>query len=155
MGSVKFLSRKDAKPIIAQVNDQWGADISSFLDRFFFLRRKDDINVISRDVASFDFSALRVNRVGLYFCEEYRGIRLSIEGSQLVGPLATKNVLEIDDSQLQLWLKGEDVFLEADVEGMVLVKHGQDFVGCGKYSEGKLFNFVPKTRRLPASAFEP
>ncbi|RMF06600.1 hypothetical protein D6764_01915, partial [Candidatus Woesearchaeota archaeon] len=32
--------------------------------------------------------------------------------------------------------------------GFQIVRSGGDFLGCGKASQGRLFNYVPKARRL-------
>ena len=77
---------------------------------------------------------------------------MSIEGSQLVGPHAKKNVVELDDAETMKWFKGEDLQKECkDCEGFVLMKHDRDFIGTGKYANGKILNFVGKTRRISVS----
>jgi NOL1/NOP2/fmu family ribosome biogenesis protein len=70
----------------------------------------------------------------------------------LIGPDAKKNVLELDSRQAEQWLLGQEPEL-ADKQligaaGYVIVKHGKDYMGCGKIAGEKLMNFVPKTRRI-------
>ncbi|MBI4140217.1 hypothetical protein HY485_00100, partial [Candidatus Woesearchaeota archaeon] len=100
-------------------------------------------------VDQIDFSKLRINSIGLYFAEfRNNELRLSIEGSQIIGPKATKNVVELNNDELKQWLRGEDLEKECDENGFVIIKHGNDYLGCGKIKEGKVLNFVPKARRL-------
>ena len=92
---------------------------------------------------------MRINSIGMYFCEiDKLGIRLSIEGSQIVGPLASKNIAEISEEQAKQWLKGEDLEVEGNYSGFVIIKHNDDFLGAGKYKDGRILNYVSKSRRI-------
>jgi len=91
---------------------------------------------------------LRINSLGLYFGKiEKDGLRLSIEGSQLIGNKSKKNVIKLDDNQVKEWMAGEVLEIK-DYKGFVIIKHKNDFLGCGKAKEDRILNFVPKTRRL-------
>ncbi|WP_297512716.1 hypothetical protein [Thermococcus sp.] len=87
-------------------------------------------------------------RRGVYFGRiESDGIRLTIEGAFLVGPKATKNVVELDDERARRYLAGESV--EVDVpDGWVLLKWRSYYLGSAKAKNGRLLNYVPKERRL-------
>ncbi len=142
----KFLASKELKPIKQLLDQQWGF---TEVEHAFFKTQKDKLYIISRDIAKLDLSLYRIIQVGMYFGELKKGLlRLSIEGSQLVGPKAKKNVVELDEEEMRAWLRGEDLDKEIDAEGFVIVKHNKDFFGSGKYKEGKILNFVPKSRRL-------
>lgn len=146
--SLKALSSKDKKQLLAQIKSQWGADFKP--DFAFFRNEKDKIYAVHKDIAKIDLSGARINSVGMYFAEEKKGeLRLSIEGSQLIGPLAKKNVAELNDEERIAWLRGEDIDKEGDWQGFVLVKHKDDYMGSGKCTADKrILNFVPKARRL-------
>lgn len=147
MQNLKILNSKEAKRILKQLNMQFG--YSEKPDFVFLQSNKDKIYVINRDIERIDLDKLRINAMGLYFATIMNeGIRLSIEGSQIVGPKAKKNILEIRDLAFEIWLKGLDFIVATDLKGFVLVKHGDDFVGCGKVKEKTLLNYVPKGRRL-------
>jgi NOL1/NOP2/fmu family ribosome biogenesis protein len=88
--------------------------------------------------------------VGNYFGRiDKRGeLRLSIEGSMKTGPLAIRNVVELNDKELGEWIRGINLDKRTGMKGYVMLKHGKDFVGCGKaYSQG-ILNHVPKERRI-------
>ncbi len=89
------------------------------------------------------------DRQGVYFARiESDGIRLTIEGSFLVGPKATKNVVELDDERARRYLAGESVEIDGSLYGWVIVRWRDYFLGSAKAKEGKLINYVPKERRL-------
>ena len=73
-------------------------------------------------------------------------IRLSIEGSQLVGPYADRNVVEITDARK--WLRGEEILTDYQSSMYIIVKCGEDFMGSGKIVNGRLKNYISKTRRI-------
>src|SRR3989338_1467888 len=146
MPELKILNNKEIKEIYRLVEKQWGAKIK--LDYGFLKNNKNRIFVVNKDISKIDISKLRLNSVGMYFCEiDSKGIRLSIEGSQIVGPKATKNIIELDEEETRKWFKGED--LEKNCEncsGFVILKNKKDFLGNGKYTNGKILNYVGKTR---------
>lgn len=147
-----FLSSKELKPIFALMKDQW--DFDKKLAHAFFLTGKDRLYIIGRAVDALDLKKLRINSLGLYFGELRNGeLRLSIEGSQIVGPHATKNIVELSQEEKKQWLQGIDLDKPCDNQGFVLIKAGDDFIGCGKCKEGRILNFVPKARRLFTADF--
>ena len=148
MNNLKILNAKEVKEINALLAEQWGcmADTS-----YAFLRNsKNRIFLVNREIAEIDLSRLRINSIGMYFCElDEKGIRLSIEGSQLLGPNATKNIVELDEQETAKWFKGEDIKKECNgCSGFLLVRNKNDFLGAGKYSKGTILNYVGKTRRI-------
>ena len=147
----KVLNSKEVKAVAELVQQQWGCDLADVSSNCGFLEGSDgDIFMISRDIEKLDLENLRVDSLGLYFGQLRNDeLRLSIEGSQMVGKFATTNVVEINSEELRQWLTGND--LEKDYErctGYVIIKHNSDFLGCGKCKEGKILNFVPKARRV-------
>lgn len=148
MPELKILNSREIKEIYKLVEKQWGAKIK--LDYGFLKNNKNRIFIINRDISKIDISKLRLNSVGMYFCEDDRaGIRLSIEGSQIIGPKATKNVVKLDEDETRRWFKGEDLEKECrNCSGFVILKSKNDFLGSGKYSNGRILNYVGKTRRV-------
>jgi NOL1/NOP2/fmu family ribosome biogenesis protein len=150
MHNSKFLNKKQVKEILDLIKKQWDCELE--LDYTFMLSDKDKVYIVNRDIDRIDLSKLRINSLGMYLGEiKHNEIRLTIEGAQLVGPHAKKNVVELDDKEARLWLKGYDIEKEASVQGFVIMKHNNDFLGSGRCKEGKISNFVPKTRRIMAT----
>ena len=147
----KVLNSKDVRAVAELVEHQWGCSLAELGEGSGFLEGSDgDIFIISRDVERLDLENVRIDSLGLYFGQlRNNELRLSIEGSQLMGSIATKNVVEIDDGQLRAWLGGNDLEISpGGSSGYVIIKHNRDFLGCGKCKGGKILNFVPKARRV-------
>ena len=147
MPELKILNSKEIKEIFKLIEAQWGAKLK--LDYAFLKNSKNRIFIINKDISKIDLEKLRINSIGMYFCEiDKIGIRLSIEGSQIIGPKASKNIAEINEEQTKQWFKGEDLDINENYSGFVIVKHNNDFLGTGKYRDGKVLNYVGKSRRV-------
>lgn len=151
MFAYAILNAKEKKAINEMFANQWG--FVKKLDYVYILSRKNKLYFITRDLERLDTKNLRVNSLGVYIGEVLydKELRLSVEGSQIIGAHATKNVVEITKDQMRSWLKGNDLDASLDSNAFVIIKHGDDFLGCGKAKDGRVLNFVPKTRRILAA----
>ena len=147
MPQLKILNSKGIKEIFKLIENQWGAKLK--LDYAFLRNPKNRIFIIEKDIEKIESNKLRINSIGMYFCEiDKSGIRLSIEGSQIIGPEATKNIVEINEEQTKKWLNGQDLEIKGNYSGFIIIKHNNDFLGTGKYKDGKILNYVSKSRRV-------
>lgn len=155
------MKRKEASSLLDQVGEEYGCDAKSLLidDYVFLISDKNKVYIVNEKLKDINMDSLRINSYGLYFCEVNREkIRLSIEGSQIIGPIATKNVTKFDDITAKKWIMGEDIEEWAEeTSGFIIIKHEvkvadsktmTDYLGCGKYKEGRILNFIPKQRRI-------
>lgn len=154
---MKILSSSGKKKILEKLEEQYG--ISSLPHLLIQFGRekvraysgslsKEELNVLDKN--------LRVESCGLYLLHNYGDeIRLSLDGIHILKEQISKNIIELDNSQEELWFHGKDIELEKDkaketTEGFKILKHKDDFIGCGKLtSESKIIkNFMPKERRI-------
>lgn len=144
---LKILNSKEIKVIVNELREHFSSD---FVPDYVFLENnKEKIYILSRDYGNIDESKLRVNNLGLYFCtREKDGFRLSIEGCQLTNP--KKNFYNATKEEAAQWISGESIKAQKadELSGYVIVKYGEDFIGCGKYRDGEILNAVPKDRRI-------
>ena len=147
---IKFLNEREKKEFIQKLNEQFGIEeVEGQLCKFgkerivLFSGDADEKQIITMDALA------RIEGVGLYIAKEQPdGVRLSIEGSQLIGNQATKNVFEMNKEQADQWMLGQEIPVQIKEKGFVIMKFNDDFLGTGKASEGRITNFVPKARRL-------
>lgn len=159
MQKLRILNTRERKGILELLKQQYKADFRKKASELVvLLSSKNKIYLLSRDFGMVDDKKLRIDSAGLYFGEIMKNeeLRLSIEGSQLIGPIAKKNVVVLDDEETRLWLKGNDIEKELKAKGFVILKNRNretgkyDFLGSGKYreEEKKILNYVPKARRV-------
>ena len=107
---------------------------------------------INKDIAKISLDKIRINSIGLYIAElKNNEVRLSIEGSQIIGPKAKKNVIELEEKNEREWLKGRDIELKTKEKGFVILKNKDNYLGSGKVKQNNILNFIPKIRRLNVS----
>ena len=149
MNNLKELSRKEKKILLKKIEGQYG--ISSLKINYIFLKNNENkIFVINKNLKNVNLENIRINSIGLYFCRLENELRLTIEGSQIIGPFAKKNVIDISEDQSSEWLAGNDLenIKEHYDESFVIIRNKKDFIGTGKYKDGKILNYVPKERRI-------
>ena len=150
MTKQRYLNSKERKRIHELLKKQYGFEDT--LDYFFLINDKNRLYIMNKEITDINIDTLKTNTIGLYFGEQQENqIRLSIEGSQLVGPKATKNILEIQDSHA--WMKGEEIDITetTNIENpklYIIIKSGSDFLGSGKIRDKRVLNYVSKTRRI-------
>ena len=136
------LNSREVKQIHEQLEQQYGFDQK--LPYAFLKSNKDKLYIVHRDVDKIDASDLKIDTLGLYFATQYPGeLRLSMEGSQLLSSNAHRCVLELTKEQAKTWFRGEDLPVSPDLAGFQIVRHGSDYLGCGKAAKGKLYNYLP------------
>jgi NOL1/NOP2/fmu family ribosome biogenesis protein len=146
MQKLHIMNKREATGFLEQVNSQWGSALGY---DHIFLDQGERIYAATPDIFPLDDKALRIDSVGLYFAARVkRDLRLSVEGSQIVGKTATLNVIALDDRQIAEWMRGDDIRIEHVDSPYAIVRGGDDFYGCGKVKDGKLLNHFPKSRRV-------
>lgn len=150
---VKFFNREELEKILEK---NYGArvDLSNYL---IFEGKERKIWISSKKVLEVRLEKLKVNSIGLYFGKLKRNekIHLSPEGSQIVGKFAVKNILSLDEEKAKKFMEGSDLTLSlpknCEPHNFVIVKKGDDILGCSLALENGIRNLLPKSRRiLPA-----
>ncbi len=157
MQNLKFLNSKEKREIKRKLEDNYG--FSGELEGALLLSTKEErIYLLSGAELLPDGvdKRMRIDRAGLYIGKLLtNGVLLNVEGSQLVGPSSSKNVLELDEEHLEYWVKGEDIVLSeqekasaVEESGVFIVKHCDDFLGSAIIKEGRAMNQLSKNRRV-------
>ncbi len=145
------LSEKRKREIEELIKKNYGADIK--FEDILIKTSKNKLWLVSRDLKRIKLN-FRFNSIGLYFGKLKRNnkIKLSIEGCQIIGPKATRNIVVLDEEEAKKFLEGLNVKpkekIDCEVNNFVLVKFGEDFIGCGILREDYVENLLPKTRRI-------
>lgn len=152
------LNSKETKRILEKIKDQYGYEIDKHdLDYAFLMNKEDRIYAVTKELGKIPYDDMKIDAIGIYFGEVYREkLRLSIEGAQIIGKHATKNIYDLDYDQMILWIKGNELDFDDVGEEFVIVRYKEpktgkyDILGCGKYNRqtGKLLNYVSKSRKL-------
>lgn len=143
---MQILNTREIKKLLIEIEQIY--NIGNLKLEYIFLKNnKNKVFILSKDFKDLDTKKLHVNNLGLYFCKiETDGIRLSIEGSQLIGNKSDKNI-NLNKTEVGEWVRGEDI-KKNNENGYFIIKHNGDFYGTTKVKNNILRNFIPKHRRI-------
>jgi len=156
ISNLRILNSRETKHILERLYEQYGYNHDRTTQEYVFLMNKDNrIHIISRSVEILPYNEMKIDSVGMYLGELYKeSLRLSIEGSQMIGPKATKNIIELNKEEMIEWIKGADIEHDDVGKEFIIIKYNNtdtgktDYLGAGKYKDGKIMNYVSKSRRL-------
>jgi NOL1/NOP2/fmu family ribosome biogenesis protein len=144
-----FLTNSEKKEITQKLEEQFGIkEIPGILVRWGNERIISFSGDISKEDINKIINSSPLEGFGLYLAKQEYGIRLSLEGTQLLKEQITKNIFELDEKQAEEWMKGHELNISTGKKGFLVMKYKDNFLGCGKASENKISNFIPKERRL-------
>jgi len=150
MQTLTILNTRDIKKIRQLFEETYG---TFFTGDYAYLQNKDGrLSLINKDMAKIDLQKLRVDKFGLYVAEiKGNSVRLSKEGAQLLATEAReklKNIVKLDSREIKAYFHGIDLRIDLGVEArFVLIEYDGDIVGCSKYKEGIILNYLPKIHR--------
>lgn len=112
----KILNEKEKDEIIEKLNEQFGI---SEIQGKIIMRGKERLFLYSGNLDEEDMKKLEsivfIERAGIYFAkieESNEEIRLSIEGTQILGNQIKKNIFEIPKELVEDWMKGHEILFE-------------------------------------------
>ena len=153
---LKIVGGRELKDFISKLNEQFGI---TKIPGKIVMRGKERVFLFTGEFTEEKLRILEkatfVERAGTYIAKiEERGIRLSIEGSQIFKDQITKNIVELNEEEMKTWMMGHEVLKKSEITGFVIIKYKNDFLGTGKASLEKITNFIPKSRRLKDKTIE-
>jgi NOL1/NOP2/fmu family ribosome biogenesis protein len=148
--NIHFIKSSEKRKITRLLSDQFGITSLPYL---LIVSGKEKIRGFSGHLSKEEILQLtqltNVEIIGLYmFKKEHENdIRLTIDATHLLKDQISKNILNINESQKEDWLRGKNLEISS-IHGNVIIKHEADFIGTGKSNSQKIFNYIPKDRRL-------
>ncbi|MCF7861249.1 hypothetical protein K9M79_03300 [Candidatus Woesearchaeota archaeon] len=142
------MNRKQSKKMLSLLQKQFGFDKD--LDYGILTSTKGKVYLVRKEVFDMDLSKLRIDTIGLYFGEFINSeeLRISLDGSQLIGPYCRKGIVEINESEARKWVSGECLELKTHYNQFILIKYKDDYLGCGKANGDEIFNYISKSRKI-------
>ena len=148
--TLKILSINEKKKIEKSLKEQFGIiEISGLLvkrgeERIFLFQG----NLSPKEITELE-KIIPLERIGIYIAKMIRDEpKLSIEGAQILKDQIKKNMFELNKEQAEQWMSGQELNIKTGKRGFLIMKYKDDLLGCGKASEEKITNFIPKSRRL-------
>ena len=149
--NIRFIKSNEKKEIVKALNEQFGI---SELHYLLLEVGKEKMRAFSGSLSKDEIFSLskiaNIEIIGTYLLKKEHDFRLSFDACNILKKQITKNILKISEEQFQKWIRGHDLDIETQ-QGTYVIEYNGDFIGCGKSNGEKIFNYVPKDRRLKSN----
>jgi len=150
--NIRLIKSSEKKEILNKLNNNYGITSLPFL---LIESGKEKVRGYTGHLSKEEILDLtriaKVEVIGLYLFKKEKDneLRLSFEApaNKEIQKQLSKNTIELNEEQSKSWMKGNDIEVPCQ-EGYVVLKHKDDFLGCGKSNGKIIFNHVPKDRRV-------
>lgn len=146
--NLHFIRSAEKKRILKELKEQFGI---SNLPYLLIESGKEKIRAFSGHLSKEEIIQIaeiaNVEIIGLYLLKREDDFRLSLDATTMLKNQIVNHIIEIDNVQFHDWIRGNDLEIEKP-RGTYIIKHKSDFLGCGKSNRERVFNYVPKDRRI-------
>ena len=147
--NIKFIKSKEKKRILEELEKSYGIEKLNYL---LIETGKKKLRAFSGDLSKEEISKLRntinVEVIGMYLISQKDvDLRLNFDAVSLLREQIRKNIIEINKEQYELWMRGHDLEIKHP-KGIAVIKFIEDLVGIGRSNGEKIFNYIPKERRI-------
>jgi len=147
---INFLKSGEKKKLIVELEKVYGI---TKIPHLLLETGRKKIRAFSGHLSKEEIQQLsdlvNVEIVGTYLINKRDDdLRISFDALPIMQKQITKRILEIDKKQFEKWMRGYNLPVEKIPRGIVILKFKDELVGIGKSNEEKIFNYVPKERKL-------
>jgi NOL1/NOP2/fmu family ribosome biogenesis protein len=148
---VKKMSEEEVEGLKRIIEKNYGCNID-FSSYDFYVTKRNEVFIAIKNLE--EELIKKASYFGFYFGKLKRNekIQLSVEGSQIVGKIASKNIAILNDENISRFMESLECkwenLINCETNNFVLIKHGEDFFGCGILRENKIESLIPKARRI-------
>lgn len=145
----KFIKSSEKKQIESELEKIYGIQKLPYL---LIEAGKRKIRAFSGSLLKEEIMALskstKIELVGIYLISKKdEEARLNFDAVSLLKDKINKNIIEINKEHFEKWIRGQDLELKIQ-KGTVVIKYENDLIGIGKSNGEKVFNYMPKERKL-------
>ena len=149
MKQINFINSKEKKRILEELENLYGI---SNLPYMLTEAGKKKIRAFSGTMNREEIQELseitNVEVIGIYLLSQKDDdLRINFDALPLLKNQISKSTLEINEQQFELWIRGNDIELSAK-SGTYIISYKGDLIGTGKSNGIKIFNYIPKERKL-------
>jgi len=148
---MKLLSPRERKFLENRLKGLYGVE-EGFNDLVLIKCGRGRIRATTKETLELASRLRGIQQIGLYVMKISNGdISLSVEGSQLLNDEIKENVIELDEEQVEKWMKAIPIKTETTYHGRYVIgKFNRLYLGSARVSRnGLLYPQIPKWRRIP------
>ncbi|MBI2452323.1 hypothetical protein HYV50_04585 [Candidatus Pacearchaeota archaeon] len=148
----KFLKSSEKKNVVEELKEIYGI---SELPYLLIETGKKKLRAFSGHLSKeeiIDLSKIiNIEIIGMYLINLKDDLpRINFDAVSLLKNQVLKNIIKINKELLNSWLRGYDLEIETK-SGIVILEYEDDLVGIGKSNGKKIYNYIPKERKIKSS----
>ena len=149
MGNFNFIKSNEKRKVVQHLEEEYGiTDFPVLLIETGKQKLRAFTGSLSKEEIMELNETVNVELIGMYtISRRDDDMRLNFDAIPIYKDQITKNILEINEDQYNHWIRGYDLDIKTK-RGIVILKFGEDLVGFGKSNTEKIFNYIPKERKL-------
>ncbi|RLG01335.1 MAG: hypothetical protein DRN49_01515 [Thaumarchaeota archaeon] len=150
---MKLLSPRERKFLENRLKSLYGVE-KGFSDLVLIKCGRRRIRATTKETLELASKLKGVQQIGLYVMKVSNSdISLSVEGAQLLNGDIKNNIIELDEEQVERWMKAVPIKIETTYRGRYVIgKFNRLYLGSARVSRnGLLYPQIPKWRRIPLS----
>ncbi len=149
MKPINFIRSSEKKKILEELENLYGV---TSLPYILAEAGKKKIRAFSGTMSREEIQELteitNVEVIGMYMISQKDDdLRINFDALPLFKEQITKSIIEINEEQFNCWIRGQDLDIETK-KGTFVISHKGDLIGIGKSNGIKIFNYIPKERKL-------
>ena len=149
---VEILDKTKKNKILYVLEENYGIEKLPHL----FIKSGDRIRIFSGSLSREELSqlgkTLYIDLIGTKLgsiAEDNFRLSFDIMNLPIIKSQITKNILEINNEELEKWLRGGNIEINPNTENKFIpLKNNEDFFGIARNHKSFLQNYIPKERRL-------
>lgn len=147
--NVHFIKSSEKKQILAELEEIYGIKELNYM---LIETGKKKIRAFSGDLTKEELYEIskyvNIELIGMYLISKKDdSMRINFDAVSLLRNEITKSKVKIKKEQCEQWVRGHDLVF-ATQRGVVVLEYENDLVGIGKSNGDKIFNYVPKERKI-------
>lgn len=151
--NIRFIKSSEKKRILSELKERFGIEKLPYL---LIGTGKERIRAFSGSMSKDEIIKLgdiaNVELIGSYVMSgKDNDLRLNFDFISLIRKKIINGIVEIDELQFYDFIRGKDISLKCE-NGVVVLKYKDDFVGVGKSNGERIYNYIPKERRIKIKA---
>lgn len=148
--NAKFLNSKEKKELTIELEELYG--INNLSNYQLLETGKKKIRAFSGTLSNEEIiklaQSIRIEIIGMYMVSKRDDqARVNFDALPVLKNQITRNIIEINKEQLEKWIRGQDLEIQVQ-RGTIVLKYEDDLVGVGKSNGEKIFNYIPKERKI-------
>ncbi len=149
MREINFINSKEKKKIIEELENLYGI---TQLPYVLLEAGKKKIRAFSGTMTKEEIQELanitNVEVIGMYLLNQKDDdLRINFDALPILKDQLSKSIVEINEDQFKYWIRGHDIDMQGE-KGTFVISYNGDLVGVGKSNGVKIFNYIPKERKL-------